>query len=164
MVWMADSVAASFQEKCVWASHIPGIKVAPPASITVAAPPLTEPPERLTRLIRLPSTSTLPRKGEALVLPSRTRTLVNSVLSIVVSSSGPAGHFAARIAAQRRRAMERAIIHHGQDAALVLQHGDVFQRIPVHQQDVRKVALAALADLALHLHDGRAPRGGGEQR
>src|SRR5687768_13132115 len=109
MVWMADSVAASFHEKCVCASHMPGISVAPAPSITVAAPPLTDPPDRLMRLMRLPSTSTLPRKGEALVLPSRMRTLVNSVLSIVVSSGGPAGHLGARIAAQRRGAMEGAV-------------------------------------------------------
>jgi hypothetical protein len=36
MVWMAASVAASFQEKCVCASHMPGISVAPAPSMTVA--------------------------------------------------------------------------------------------------------------------------------
>ena len=60
MAWMAPSVAASFQEKCVWASHIPGISVAPAPSITVA--PDGEMPAvlRPTWRMRLPCTSTLP--------------------------------------------------------------------------------------------------------
>ena len=33
---MPASVAASFHEKCVWASHMPGISVAPAPSMTVA--------------------------------------------------------------------------------------------------------------------------------
>ena len=61
MVWMADSVAASFHEKCVWASHMPGISVAPAPSITVA-PPCDDRRAvlRPTWRMRLPRTSTLP--------------------------------------------------------------------------------------------------------
>ena len=35
---MPARVAASFQLKCVWASTMPGIRVAPAPSITVAPP------------------------------------------------------------------------------------------------------------------------------
>jgi hypothetical protein len=38
MAWMPESVAESFHEKCVCASTMPGISVAPPASMTVAPP------------------------------------------------------------------------------------------------------------------------------
>ena len=36
MRWMPSRVAESFHEKCVWASTMPGISVAPAPSITVA--------------------------------------------------------------------------------------------------------------------------------
>jgi hypothetical protein len=52
-----------FQEKCVWASVMPGIRVAPAASTTTAplAGIMRVPgPLRLTRLMRLPWTSTSP--------------------------------------------------------------------------------------------------------
>lgn len=62
MAWIAASVAASFQLKCVWASHMPGISVAPAPSITVT--PLLNPPTgarlRPTSRMRLPLTRTLP--------------------------------------------------------------------------------------------------------
>ncbi len=64
MVWIADSVAASFHEKCVCASHMPGISVAPAPSITVAPPGANPVKEgavlRPTWRIRLPWTRTLP--------------------------------------------------------------------------------------------------------
>ena len=60
MVWMAASVAASFQEKCVCASHMPGISVAPAPSITVAPAGEIGAVLRPTWRMRLPCTSTLP--------------------------------------------------------------------------------------------------------
>src|SRR5262245_37102763 len=151
MVWMPASVAASFHEKCVWASHMPGISVAPAPSITVAplAGMLALP--RPTFLMRLPCTSTLPGTGLP-PLPSRMRTLVKRVLFAMTRtpSGGPAGGGGGRAgsAAHRRRAVELAVLHHREDAALVLQHRDVGQRVAVDQQDVGEVALA---DVAQHL-------------
>jgi hypothetical protein len=60
MVWIADSVAASFQEKWVCASHMPGISVAPAPSMTVAPPGAIGAVLRPTWRIRLPWTRTLP--------------------------------------------------------------------------------------------------------
>ena len=60
MVWMAESVAASFHEKCVWASHMPGISVAPAPSMTVAPPGAIGAVLRPTWRMRLSRTSTLP--------------------------------------------------------------------------------------------------------
>src|SRR4051812_30973169 len=125
MRWIADSVAASFQEKCVCASHMPGISVAPAPSITVAAVDATGATERPTCRMRLPSTSTLPLQG-GVPVPSSTRTLVKRTLSMGLSllSGGPAGR-GAGAGAHLGRAVELAVLHHRQDAALVLQHGDV---------------------------------------
>ena len=53
-------MAASFHEKCVWASHMPGISVAPAPSITVAPPGAIGAVLRPTWRMRLPCTSTLP--------------------------------------------------------------------------------------------------------
>ena len=60
IVWMPASVAASFHEKCVCASHMPGISVAPAPSITVAPFGASAALERPTVRMRLPCTSTLP--------------------------------------------------------------------------------------------------------
>ena len=60
MVWMPARVAASFQEKWVCASHMPGMRVAPAPSITVAPAGEIAAVERPTVRIRLPCTSTLP--------------------------------------------------------------------------------------------------------
>ena len=60
MVWMPASEAASFQEKWVWASVMPGIRVAPAASTTSASPAETPPALRPTATMRLPRTRTLP--------------------------------------------------------------------------------------------------------
>ncbi len=60
MFWIADKVAASFQEKCVCASHMPGISVAPAPSITVAPPGVIGALLRPTCRMRFSRTSTLP--------------------------------------------------------------------------------------------------------
>ncbi len=60
IVWMAASEAASFQEKWVWASHMPGISVAPAPSMICALPAEIAAVLRPTCLMRLPWTSTLP--------------------------------------------------------------------------------------------------------
>ena len=79
MRWISWSVAASFQEKCVWASTIPGMSVAPAPSITVAPATGRLRVPRATRPMRLPWTSTSPANG-APPLPSNTRTFVNSTV------------------------------------------------------------------------------------
>ena len=93
IVWMPESVAASFHEKCVWASHMPGISVAPAASITVAPVDPMGAVERPTDTMRLPCTSTLPAYGICPV-PSRMRTLVKRTVFIAVLSSCPASRAA----------------------------------------------------------------------
>ena len=60
MVWIAARLAALFHEKWVCASHMPGISVAPAASIAVAPAGASAALLRLTWRMRLPATSTLP--------------------------------------------------------------------------------------------------------
>ena len=57
---MPASVAASFHEKWVCASHMPGMSVAPAPSITVAPLGASAALERPMVRMRLPWTSTLP--------------------------------------------------------------------------------------------------------
>ena len=45
--------------------------------------------------------------------------------------------------------MELAVLHHREDARLVLQHRDVGERVAVDQQQVGEVALADVAELTL---------------
>ena len=58
--WMASSVLELVQPKCVCASHMPGIKVAPAPSITVTPVVATLREPRATREMRLPWIRTSP--------------------------------------------------------------------------------------------------------
>ena len=57
---MAARFTASFHEKWVWASHMPGIRVAPAPSMTMALPGAIGAVLRPTWRMRLPCTRTLP--------------------------------------------------------------------------------------------------------
>src|SRR5262245_14657418 len=78
--WMALRLGWSFQEKWVWASTRPGIRVAPAPSTTVTPPTGIDRVPWATREIRLPCTRTSPAKA-AVPLPSRTRTFMNRTLT-----------------------------------------------------------------------------------
>ena len=54
-------------------------------------------------------------------------------------------------------AVELAALHHRQDARLVLQDGDVGERVAVDQQQVGVAAFAHVADRLAHLHHRRVP-------
>ena len=58
--WMASSVLELVQPKWVWASHMPGIRVAPAPSITVTPVVATLRDPRPTRAMRLPWIRTSP--------------------------------------------------------------------------------------------------------
>ena len=84
MRWMPSRVAELFHEKCVWASTMPGISVAPAPSITVAPTVGIDRVPRPTRRMRLPWTRTSPAKGGA-PEPSMIRTLVKSMFVMIAS-------------------------------------------------------------------------------
>ncbi len=60
MRWRSERVAASFHEKWVCASTMPGMRVAPAPSITVTPAVDSDRGPRPTRAMRLPCTSTSP--------------------------------------------------------------------------------------------------------
>ena len=82
--WIASSVFELVQPKCVCASHIPGISVAPAPSITVTPATGSARAPRPILKMRLPWTSTSPANGWA-PEPSMMRTLVKSTLAMAVS-------------------------------------------------------------------------------
>src|SRR5882672_12077857 len=60
--------------------------------------------------------------------------------------------------------VEHAILHHGEELGLVAQNAEVGEGVPVHQDQVGKVAVLELAELAALHHDLAAVAGGREQR
>ena len=90
MRWMALRVGWSFQEKWVWASTRPGMRVAPPPSTVVTPLVGSARAPRATREMRLPCTRTSPGYGAAPV-PSRIRTFVNRTLAMRPSSGRGGG-------------------------------------------------------------------------
>ena len=67
-------------------------------------------------------------------------------------------------ALQLRLARELAVLHHRQETLAVLQHGDVRQRIAVHQQQVGEEAFLDLPELVAAHHDLAAEAGRRQQR
>src|SRR6478735_4372194 len=89
------------------------------------------------------------------------RTLVKTTSAIWYSSIAPAGR--GTRALHGRRPVELAVFHHRQDAGLVLQDGDVLERVAIDQQDVREVALTDVAEDLAHAHHRAAPCSGREE-
>src|SRR5689334_14139954 len=112
MVWMPASVAASFHEKCVCASHMPGMSVAP-------APSRIRTFVNSTLFMRV--SPVVSGCGRARPSPGTGRT-----------SRRPPRR--ARLP-DRRGAVEGAVLHHGEDALAILQHRDVDERVAVDEQD-----------------------------
>ena len=98
------------------------------------------------------------RRRASLPVPSRMRTLVKRTLGPWRSPRVRPPSACVRAERTGRRAVELAVLHHRQDARLVLQHGDVGERVAVDQQQVGEVAFAHVAERPCPCASSARPR------